>query len=538
MALQLLPPEVLTHIIAHLAPETEPAIETVRVARLRPATDTSNNRTALQDKASDLHVENLSLVVERYYPDKAKKPTMEELERAMDEYFEYRSTGSAGYSEGYSEEDLLRMISDSREEPKQSKYRPQPLLAICQTCKLLHSLAIPFLYRTITSHGSLSLLARTLFEKPEYGAYIRKIHVDFIGVDYLDIPPDIAPDPITAYNEAFQRYNIVDDDAGHVTSITQDDVTRYGKNSLGCKESINAKVTMLILCHAPNIQHLEIRICRCQDGHFLRPVNITSLSKLKTVGFISNPYGKCAQDPLYGRHPIPTYHRWILDAAPNLQTLLGLNVCGVSHLSHSTLTTLILQRTCLTAAEARETFARFPKLKSFIYDSFPETDAELLATPSNIARALKTQYSKSLEYVDINYRGYEDHVSESLNEHLALKELPAKALMIDLDAYRRLSNESENMFFERLLPRMAKTLIITGKMSLCRPEALARNITIHCSKMKHVWLPVWKMEDVNYANYRNLQSISPGVCWRLYELPYEMGLALRSSFGNYIVRNY
>lgn len=87
--LDRLPPETVTHSMAHLTPE--PAITTIQVLDL--ISEACNDKAASQENFKNYHVENVGILADSYYTDVPPEPTAEELEYCAS--YQHKSNVSA-----------------------------------------------------------------------------------------------------------------------------------------------------------------------------------------------------------------------------------------------------------------------------------------------------------------------------------------------------------------------------------------------------------------------------------------------------------
>ncbi|CEJ81219.1 hypothetical protein VHEMI01361 [[Torrubiella] hemipterigena] len=323
------------------------------------------------------------------------------------------------------------------------------LSAIAQSCKRLYGVATKILYRRAGTAVNFPAYVETILTTPHLMAH----------VEHLTLSRRHRKGPVTAKladlcNQIFDRHQAFNL-SGRCVLLgegEEEELLPYDWASL------STKLGLALLLTLPNLRSVDISLSPNLQGlpnvrEWPHLPNLVAIRLIDTTCY--HGYYNIGYEPRF--HPQLPF-QWLLNAAPNLTTLVSGNVAGMGSLSHPSLSVFALHGGFLQLDEVEGILNNMPGIRSIIYQ--PSYFGRAQITTKEFFKALGDS-KRPFRVVDARLNGRTmEKIStpQSLAYTVDVQNLTVYAIRLNLCPVHQLQGRTLDHKFAKLIPSSAEIL--------------------------------------------------------------------------------
>ncbi|KAF3913719.1 hypothetical protein AA313_de0205296 [Arthrobotrys entomopaga] len=328
------------------------------------------------------------------------------------------------------------------------------LAALSRTCKLLHRIVDPILYRCIPTDRKFYCLFRTLITRKDLASYVRRAYMG-------ELNDGETLEPLYEEREAMKRLarQLSHDMDGNMRSSTSGSVEWLMKDPFQVADleqehddenEVGKLFLALTLLLLPNLEYLDYTVCYNYEleANLYAPNHFQYLTEILFKH--SDTENGINLEDING----------VLAAAPNVRVLRGHLIAGVGNVfCHKSVRELHLGFSSVDADGLMLIMKSFPFLEVFTYESGGCMVRDDEAKPCDFTEAL-LQRKDTLRHISIDF-SYPDNIEEAGDALQSLQSMEVlETLTVDISTiYAKTEEESttDGNLIINLLPSSIKS---------------------------------------------------------------------------------
>lgn len=323
------------------------------------------------------------------------------------------------------------------------------LSALARSCKRLYGVATRILYRRAGTAVNFPAYVETVLTHPHLMA-----HIEHLTLTRRRREGTVTVELADLCNNIFGRHQALNV-SGRCVLIgagEREELLPYNWASL------STKLGLALLLTLPNLRSLDISLSPNLQGlpdvrEWPRLPNLEAIRLTDSTCY--HGYYNIGYEPRFHLQ-IPL--QWLLNAAPNLTTLVSGNVAGLGSLSHPSLSVFALHGGFLQLDEFQGILKNMPRMRSLIYQ--PSYFGRAQITTREFFETLRDT-KRPFRVVDARLNGptmEKVSTSQSLAYTMDIQHLPVHAIRLNLCPVHQLQGRTLDQKFAKLIPSSAEIL--------------------------------------------------------------------------------